>query len=382
LILFKHVHATRQRFGTSTSGTGSPHERGLWPGVELYYPPIKFVASRNSYEDFEEAEKRFWRWGATTKANTIIFDLEDGCHLKAESRELLRKVLPKLEREDVLVALRINQFRTAEYDKDLDLIADIKDHIHVVVLAKAGEEYGPAEIRDLSSWLVKLNAPLAIEPIIEHPKSLRIVDDLLGYDSVCHVVFGIHDFSKAMGVQITPRRWLDELRIWRDLLLMEARLQGKGVVGGVDPLVGHELMPDLREEEEIHRWIETKGDEEARVVFEHACEEAQFGMTGKQVIHPYHIPLCRGAFIPSPSKIADEIELLKRAIEADALIGGAILYKGEMLDPPMFGKALQTLLRAASLGALSEEETAFTQQVVDLMPDYAVRENWPYNVIL
>jgi len=382
LIRFKHVHATRQRFGTSTSGTGSRHERGHWPGVELYYPPIKFDPKHNGYESFEEAETRFWRWGATTKANTIIFDLEDGCHLKDESRKLLRKVLPNLQRDDLMVALRINQFRTEEYEKDLQVIADLQDYLHVVVLAKAGEEYGPAEIRDLSSWLVKLSAPLAVEPIIEHPKSLKIVEDLLSYDSVCHVVFGIHDFSKAMGVQITPRRWLEELRIWRDLLLMEARLQGKGVVGGVDPLVGQALMPDLREEEEICRWIETEGDEESRVVYEHACEEAQFGLTGKQVIHPYHIPLCRGAFIPSLSKIADEIELLKRAMDADALIGGAILYKGEMLDPPMFGKALQTLLRAAALGALSETETTFTQQVVDVMPDFAVRENWPYNVIL
>ena len=44
-------------------------------------------------------------------------------------------------------------------------------------------------------------------------------------------------------------------------------------------------------------------------------------------------------------------------MEADALLGGAIKFQGEMLDPPMFGKALQTLLRAHALHALSEEDT-------------------------
>ncbi|MCC6749109.1 MAG: aldolase [Deltaproteobacteria bacterium] len=359
------------------------HERGRWPGIELYYPPIKFVPKRGAYEEIEEAESRFWRWGATTEAHTIIFDLEDGCQRKAESRALLRKVLPKLDRPDLMVALRINQFRTSEYERDLELVSDLKDHIQVVILAKAGEEYGAAEIRELSSWIVKINAPLAVEPIIEHPKSLKIAEQILGYDSVCHVVFGIHDFSKAMGVHITPRHWLEELRVWRDMLLLEARLHGKGVIGGVDPLVGQKLMPsDLTEDAEVRRWLETEGDEQARVVYEHAKAEAQFGLTGKQVVHPYHIPLCKAAFVPAPDQVQDQMDILRKAMEAKALIGGAILHKGEMLDPPMFGKALQTLLRAAALGALDAEATALAQSVVDAMPDFALRENWPYNVIL
>jgi hypothetical protein len=53
-----------------------------------------------------------------------------------------------------------------------------------------------------------------------------------------------------------------------------------------------------------------------------------------------------------------------------------------MLDPPMFGKALQTLLRAYSLRALTPADTEFALTVLKLMPPQVVRENWPYGIIL
>ena len=46
-----------------------------------------------------------------------------------------------------------------------------------------------------------------------HPKSLKIAHDLMQYSTVKHVVFGIHDFSKAMGIHITPENWTEEL-VW------------------------------------------------------------------------------------------------------------------------------------------------------------------------
>ena len=67
---------------------------------------------------------------------------------------------------------------------------------------------------------------------------------------------------------------------------------------------------------------------------------------------------------------------------ASLLLGGAIRFEGEMLDPPMFGKALQTLLKAHALHALSEKDTAFAIEVLRKLPEQVVRENWPYGVIL
>ena len=355
-----------------------------WPGIQIYYPPVKYAPALGLYEDLEQASQRFKKHAWGTNSHTLIFDLEDGCRQKEMSRQLLRMELPNMPaRKEVQVAIRINPFRTDEYEKDLQLIRDLSDHIDVVMLAKAGEAYGSPEIRDLSAVLVGLNHKMTIQPIIEHPKSLKIAPDLMQYATVKHVVFGIHDFSKAMGIQITPRNWTTELAYFMNQILFEARIAGKGVIGGVETLIGASMMPEnFVEPDDVRRWLDLHGDEESRVVYKHACEEAAMGMTGKQVIHPYHIHPCKVAYTPSPTDTKTKIAILKAAIEADALLGGAIKFNGEMLDPPMFGKALQTLLRAHALHALSIEDSQFAIEVLRKLPAQVVRENWPYGVIL
>ncbi len=355
-----------------------------WPGIQIYYPPVKYAPALGLYEDLEQASLRFKKHAWGTPAHTLIFDLEDGCRQKEMSRELLRMELPHMpRRKEVQVALRINPFRTEEYEKDLQLVRDLSDHIDVVMLAKAGEAYGSPEIRDLSAVLVGLNHSITIQPIIEHPKSLKIAPDLMQYATVKHVVFGIHDFSKAMGIQITPRNWTVELAYFMNQVLFEARIAGKGVIGGVETLIGSSAMPEnFVEPDDVRRWLDLHGGEESRVVYKHACEESAMGMTGKQVIHPSHIHPCKVAYTPSPTDTKTKIAILKAAIEADALLGGAIKFDGEMLDPPMFGKALQTLLRAHALHALSDEGSAFAIEVLRKLPAQVVRENWPYGIIL
>ena len=355
-----------------------------WPGIQMYYPPVKYAPALGLYEDLEQASQRFKKHAWGTNSHTLIFDLEDGCRQKEMSRELLRMELPGMPvRKEVQVAVRINPFRTEEYEKDLQLIRDLSDHIDVVMLAKAGEAYGSPEIRDLSAVLVGLNHKMTIQPIIEHPKSLKIAPDLMQYATVKHVVFGIHDFSKAMGIQITPRNWTTELAYFMNQILFEARIAGKGVIGGVETLIGASMMPEnFVEPDDVRRWLDLHGDEESRDVYKHACEESAMGMTGKQVIHPYHIHPCKVAYTPSPTDTKTKIAILKAAIEADALLGGAIKFNGEMLDPPMFGKALQSLLRALALHALSSDDSQFAIEVLRKLPAQVVRENWPYGVIL
>ena len=355
-----------------------------WPGIQIYHPPVKYAPSLGIYEDLEQAAQRLRKHGWNTTAHTLLFDLEDGCRQKEMSRELLRRELPLMpRRKEVQVAVRINPFRTEEYDRDLALVRDLADSFDVVMLAKAGEAYGAPEIRDLSAVLAGLNHRISIQPIIEHPKSLKIAPDLMQYPTVKHVVFGIHDFSKAMGIHITPHDWIEKLEFYLHDLLFEARIAGKGVIGAVETLIGEATMPEeCVEPHDVRRWLDLHGDDESRVVYRHACREASLGLSGKQVIHPSHIHPCKVAFTPSPSEIGTRIRILQAAIEADALLGGAIRFEGEMLDPPMFGKALQTLLRAHALHALSPADTAFAMDVLRKLPEQVVRENWPYGVIL
>jgi citrate lyase subunit beta/citryl-CoA lyase len=358
---------------------------GFWPGIQLYYPPVKYSPSTGVYEDLEAAGARFQKHAHNTNAHTLIFDLEDGCRQKELSRELLKQELKGLrkKRSDVFIAIRINPFRTVEFEKDITLLRTIAEYVDVVMLAKAGEAYGSAEVRDLSSILIDINPKITIQPIIEHPRSLKIVSDLMAYSTVKHVVFGIHDFSKAMGINITPTNWIEELSYFLNQIMFEARIAGKGVIGGVETLIGENIMPEkFIEPHDVRRWLDLHGDDESRVVYKHAVTESEKGLTGKQVIHPGHIHLCKVAYTPSPTEINLKIRILKAAIEADALLGGAIKFDGEMLDPPMFGKALQSLLRAHALRALNDEDTKFAISVLNKLPAQVIRENWPYGAIL
>lgn len=353
----------------------------LWPGIQLYYPPVKYSPSSGVYESIEAASLRMKKHAYTTEAHTLIFDLEDGCRKKEMSRELMLQELPLLRanRPDVAIAIRVNSFKTVDYEFDMQFIEQVPDCVDAVMLAKAGEVYGASEIKHLTNHLNKINPSITIQPIIEHPKSLKIAPDLMSFDSVKHVVFGIHDFSKAMGINITPTHWIDELSYFLNELMFEARISGKGVIGGVETLIGGSSMPsDFLEQSDVRRWLDLHGDEESRIVYRHAVKEREMGLTGKQVIHPSHIHLCKVAYTPSPTDIALKVKILEAAVEADALLGGAIKFNGEMLDPPMFGKALQTLLRAYALGALKEGDVKFTLSVLNKLPEQVIRQNWPY----
>ncbi|MDC0877784.1 aldolase/citrate lyase family protein [Methylophilaceae bacterium] len=353
----------------------------LWPGIQLYYPPVKYSPSSGVYESIEAASLRMKKHAYTTEAHTLIFDLEDGCRKKEMSRELMLHELPLLRANspDVAIAIRVNSFKTVDYEFDMQFIEQVPDCVDAVMLAKAGEVYGASEIKHLTNHLNKINPSITIQPIIEHPKSLKIAPDLMSFDSVKHVVFGIHDFSKAMGINITPTHWIDELSYFLNELMFEARISGKGVIGGVETLIGGSSMPsDFLEQSDVRRWLDLHGDEESRIVYRHAVKEREMGLTGKQVIHPSHIHLCKVAYTPSPTDIALKVKILEAAVEADALLGGAIKFNGEMLDPPMFGKALQTLLRAYALGALKEGDVKFTLSVLNKLPEQVIRQNWPY----
>ena len=330
----------------------------------------------------EQAQLRLQKHAYKTSAHTLLFDLEDGCRKKAMSRELLIQELPKFPERNFQIAVRINQFRTEEYEADLKMLKQLHQYVDVIILSKAGEVYGDAEIRDLSSWLVSINSDITIQPIIEHPKSLQIVANMMKYPTVKHVVFGIHDFSKAMAYKITPENWIVELKTFFNMLTMEARINGTGVIGGVEVMLTPHTMPEqCVEQKDIRRWLDLHGDKASRCVYDHAKTENAMGLTGKQVIHPNHINLCKVAFTPSPTEIDHNVAVLKAAIDADALLGGAIRYEGEMLDPPMFGKALQNILRAYALRTLSKKDQMFALEVLCKLPIHTIRENWPYGQI-
>lgn len=355
---------------------GNYSARTSWPGIQLYYPPIKYMPAQERYETQDEAESRLKRYARDSQAHTIIFDLEDGCRQKASSRSFLSAVLPEVRPHiPGNVAIRINPMGTPENKLDLKLIADIYPYIDDVMLAKAGEQEGLRDLVELTGFLSGLTRNLRIQPIIEHPLAMRKAADIFALPAVEHVVFGIHDFSRALHLQITPENWQQELYPFMCALSLEARIAGKGLIGGVETLLIEREVPDLPL---IPEWLVQNADANAKTIFAHARREAALGYTGKQVIHPNHIPLVRYGFQPEAENIRRSLRILEAAVKANAFLGGAIRFEDEMMDPPMFAKALQVILRSIMLGNKEKNLAAVALGIVASLPAEKVREIWPY----
>ena len=44
----------------------------IWPGIQLYYPPVKYSPSAGIYETIEDASNRMQRHAHATEAHTLI----------------------------------------------------------------------------------------------------------------------------------------------------------------------------------------------------------------------------------------------------------------------------------------------------------------------
>lgn len=350
--------------------------RSTWPGIQLYYPPIKYLPRENRYENESEARERLLKYARQSEAHTLIFDLEDGCRQKALSRQFLATSLPDIRSAiPGRVALRINAVSSPEHTLDLALLREIGAHIDDVMLAKAGEERGIAELDTLADFLAKLSEKILIQPIIEHPKSFKIADRIFAHRKVEHVVFGIHDFSRALQLMITAENWQNELYPFMCSLMVEARLAGKGLIGGVETLLLSADPPDVAL---LPEWLNRHAEPNATIICNHARREAALGFTGKQVIHPNHIRLLRYGFSPDNEDLHRSLRILEEAIKANAFLGGAIRFEDEMMDPPMFAKALQQLMRSLMLGNQDVGVMEIVTGLIDSLPKEKFPEIWPY----
>ena len=105
--------------GQNVGGYNSSALGDYWPGIQLYYPPVKYAPSLGLYEDMEQASARMKKHAHNTIAHTLVFDLEDGCRQKEMSRNLLRHELPELRKvnERVTIAIRCNSFTQKSMSK-------------------------------------------------------------------------------------------------------------------------------------------------------------------------------------------------------------------------------------------------------------------------
>ena len=268
---------------------------------------------------------------AASQADVAILDLEDGCPAdrKPAGRQCAAAALADLDFGDTRRYVRINPTTGPHWRADLEATGGAADGY---VIGKASD---PAAVTTVAAWLRENRdprpgpgpdvAPIVTEEVIGvfAADATAAADPLVGT-----VLWGTEDLSASLGawaVQDERGELLDVFKVVRSLVLLVARRHDKRVID----------TPHLR-----------IGDLEglaaqARVV-------ARMGFTGKQAIHPSHIPVINDAFVPDELEIKAARELVAAFEEGGAAV---LRVDDDMQDAPH-------LLRARAMLALADAAAA------------------------
>jgi citrate lyase subunit beta / citryl-CoA lyase len=262
---------------------------------------------------------------AASAADVAILDLEDGCPAdrKAAGRQCTAAALADLDFGDTRRYVRINPTTGPHWRADLEATGSLADGY---VIGKASD---PAAVTTVAAWLREHRDPHPapdVAPIVtEEVTGVFAADATVAADPmVGTVIWGTEDLSASLGtwtVHDERDELLDVFKVVRSLVLLIARRHAKRVID----------TPHLR-----------IGDLDGLAAQARAV--ARMGFTGKQAIHPSHIPVINDAFVP------DELEI-KAARELVAAFedGGAAVVRvdDDMQDAPH-------LLRARAMLALAD----------------------------
>ncbi len=199
----------------------------------------------------------------------------------------------------------------------LDTVGEM-DHVHSV-LSKTEKARGLAD------------NSLVVVGLIESPTAMLNLREILfskGGSRIGAVIFGGDDYAHA--VRATRTSSNSEISFARNWVLMHAAASG---VQAID--------------------IVQKNFKDEQALRKECAEAAQWGYTGKQLIHPAQVAVANEVFAPDP-KLVSWAERVVAADKAHQAVGtGAFSLDGTMIDAPTVKLAAKIIARAQSCAAVS-----------------------------
>lgn len=248
---------------------------------------------------------------AASGADAIIIDLEDAVlpDAKDEARKYTLDWLAGRSSQQTPAGVRINSPRTADGCADIAALARAGVPASFVMVPKA--ETG-TDIEIVSS---SLGAPRLIA-VIESGRGLSHAMEI-AQSSGGGVLFGGADYSASLGAD------LDD---W------DAMIQARATIANACGAAGCPAYDvpylDVKDSGGLRKWTD-----KARA----------FGYSGRACIHPDQVAVVNEAFTPSPEEVREARAIIS-ALESSG--GGAVLYKGKLVDRPIILAAERTLARA------------------------------------
>ena len=268
----------------------------------------------------------------TLGVDSICMDMEDGvaANKKAEAREVIAQAMKELDFGNSERCIRINNIGSGLEKRDLvAALATNPDAIVVPKIESAEQVKWVSE--HIESYELSSNLNIgAIRLLIGVETAMGILNlkEIAGADKRLEaIIFGAEDYAASVGA----RRTKDRIEV------LYARQATVAACAANDLQAIDMVYIDFRDLEGLH--VEAE-------------QGAEFGFSGKQVIHPNQVSVAQEAFTPSDSAI----EYAKRVVESFESSQkegkGVYALDGKMIDMPLLKNAQKVLDRAHAAGKL------------------------------
>jgi citrate lyase subunit beta / citryl-CoA lyase len=257
--------------------------------------------------DRTERIAKAWASGA----DAVIVDLEDAVAPEAKPRA--RDALAAVLDEAAPVIVRINAAGTPWFDDDLDLCRH--PGVAAVMLPKAD---GIDAVCAVVETTFK-----DVLPIIESARGVEEARSVARVPGVVRLAFGSIDLALDLGIDCDPEGGEIELLWFRSQVVLASRLAALAA-----PIDGVSLAIDDA--------VRLRADAE---------RGRRLGFGAKMCIHPKQVAAVQAAFTPSDERVA----WAQRVCAAFAAVAGAaVAVDGQMIDRPVYERAL-AILRSAGI---------------------------------
>jgi len=269
--------------------------------------------------------------------DVLIADLEDGVSPdhKVGARNAIAEAFAEARSAASERCIRINPIDSPWHDDDLSAALDAGTDAIVLPKVESVEGLTGFELA-LEAHEERVGRDVGTTPLLVQLETARgivaaerlaqtIVDPVAPLSRVVAFIFGAEDLAASVGARRT--RAGHEVLYARSRVVLAAAMAGIQAIDQV--FVAYKDAIGLAEDCRVGR---------------------DLGYVGKQLIHPDQVAVTHDVFTPSQAEIAEARDLLAAAAASGTEQGGAIGYKGRMVDRPVVEQARRIVALAEALG--------------------------------
>ena len=266
---------------------------------------------------------RFIEKAPTSGADAVCLDLEDSVPPaeKQNGREVLREIIPTMERTGYKLFVRVNGLDTGLLEGDLDAV--VTQHLDAITLPKCNN---PEILRQVDAYLTYLERTRDLQP--GRVKILPWIETAEAFVKVTDI---LQASPRLIGASIGPEDFANDLGVMRtreSTEILFARYQLAVACTYAKILAADGPVMDFRDQELLEQ---------------DASFSRSIGFRGKYCIHPDQVATVNRIYSPRE----DELEFARKVVtayEAGQKEGvGAVSMDGVVVDWPVYTRALAIL---------------------------------------